>query len=54
MSTAEQAKSEAAAQTTEAPDFLDQVIAATRPQTDGEASRARDYFKQFLEGVGFA
>jgi len=50
MSTAEQAKS-AAAQTTEAPDFLDQVIAATRPQSDGEASRAKDYLKQFLDQV---
>lgn len=31
--------------------LLDQVIAATRPQSDKEAERAKDYFKQFLQGV---
>ena len=41
----------AAAKTTEAPSLLDQVIAATRPQSDKEKERAKDYFKQFLEGV---
>jgi type VI secretion system protein ImpC len=46
-----QAAAGAAAQTTEAPSLLDQVIQATRPQNDKEADRARGYFKQFLEGV---
>src|SRR3954467_15115579 len=40
----------AAAKTTEV-SLLDQVIAATRPQSDKEKERAKDYFKQFLEGV---
>ncbi len=40
---------EAAAQTAEVPDLLSQVIAATRPQTDVEQERAKDYFRQFLE-----
>jgi type VI secretion system protein ImpC len=49
MSAAEQAQAAApAAQATEAPGLLDQVIAATRPQSDKEAERARDYFKQFV------
>ena len=30
---------------------LDQVVAATRPQSDKEAERAKDYFRQFLEQV---
>src|SRR6516165_9865391 len=52
MSAAEQAKSAAAAtQTREAPNLLDQVIAATRPQSDKEAERAKDYFRQFLDQV---
>jgi len=46
-----QAAGGAAAQTTEAPSLLDQVIQATRPQNDKEADRAKGYFKQFLEGV---
>lgn len=51
MSAPEQTKAAgAAAQTTEV-DLLDQVIAATRPQSDKEKERAKDYFKQFLEGV---
>lgn len=29
--------------------LLDQVVSATRPQSEQEASRAKDYFKQFLE-----
>ncbi|MFM7319622.1 MAG: type VI secretion system contractile sheath large subunit, partial [bacterium] len=29
--------------------LLDQIVSATRPQSDQEASRAKDYFKQFLE-----
>jgi type VI secretion system protein ImpC len=39
----------AAAQTVEAPDLLSQVIAATRPQSDVEQQRAKDYFRQFLD-----
>src|ERR1700741_3316772 len=46
-----QAAGAAAAQTTEAPSLLDQVIQATRPQDAKEADRAKTYFKQFLEGV---
>jgi len=41
----------AAAKTVEAPDLLDQVIAATKPQSDGEAQRAKGYFRQFLDQV---
>jgi type VI secretion system protein ImpC len=52
MSPAEQsAAASQAAQAQEAPSLLDQVIAATRPQSDKEAERARDYFKQFLGSV---
>ena len=48
----EQAQAAAAAgQTVEAPSLLDQVIAATRPQSDVEAERAKDYFQQFLDQV---
>jgi type VI secretion system protein ImpC len=46
-----QAAGAAAGQTLDAPSLLDQVIQATRPQNDKEADRAKDYFKQFLEGV---
>lgn len=52
MSAAEQAQTTAAKTTTqEAPDLLDQVIAATKPQSTSEAERTKTYFKQFLEGV---
>src|SRR6266849_3708075 len=53
MSAAEQAQAAGAAATTtkEGPDLLDQVIAATRPQSDKERERAKDYFKQFVESV---
>jgi type VI secretion system protein ImpC len=52
MSTGEQARaSGATTTTTEAPNLLDQVIAATRPQSEVEADRAKDYFKQFLNYV---
>src|SRR5437868_8530605 len=51
MSTAGQSKTAAAAQAVEAPNFLDQVIAATKPQSDKEAARAKDYFSQFLGQV---
>ena len=50
MSRAEQSKA-AAAGTTESVGLLDQVVAATRPQSDEEATRAKDYFKQFLNYV---
>ena len=51
MSTAgEQAKA-AVGQTLEAPSLLDQIVAATKPQSDKEAARAKDYFKQFLDQV---
>src|SRR3974390_3442374 len=53
MSSAEQAPAGAATatETTEGPSLLDQVIKATRPQSDKESERARDYFKQFLDQV---
>jgi type VI secretion system protein ImpC len=53
MSTAaEQAKSTSAAdQTVEAPSLLDQVLAATRPQSAQEQTKAKDYFGQFLQHV---
>jgi len=47
MSAAEQAKA-ATTTTQEAPALLEQVIAATKPQSDQEAERSKDYFKQFL------
>src|SRR5262245_59846197 len=51
MSTGEQSQTSAAAaaQTQEAPGFLDEVISATRPQDQQEAVRARDYCRQFLD-----
>src|SRR5271156_5214308 len=51
MSTgSEQAQAAApAGQTVEAPNLLDQVIAATRPQSTIEQERAKDYFRQFLD-----
>src|SRR5919109_1157790 len=51
MSTASQAQAAAGAQTTEGVSLLDEVIAATKPQSTQEADRAKDYFKQFLEQV---
>jgi len=39
----------AATQTQEAPDLLSQVIAATRPQSEVEQQRSKDYFRQFLD-----
>src|SRR5438105_4098700 len=51
MSTAHQAQGAAAAQAQEGTDLLDQVIAATKPQSDKEAERAKDYFRQFLDQV---
>jgi type VI secretion system protein ImpC len=51
MSTAGQKSAAAAAQTTEAPSLLDQIVQAAKPQSDKEAARAKDYFKQFLGQV---
>jgi type VI secretion system protein ImpC len=51
MSAVQPAAAAAAAQAQEGPSLLDQVITATRPQSDTEAERARDYFKQFLSQV---
>jgi type VI secretion system protein ImpC len=52
MSTAEQVQAAAPAEaTTETTDLLAQVLKATRPQSDGEQERAKDYFKQFLGQV---
>jgi type VI secretion system protein ImpC len=52
MSSAEQSKSQAAGvEVEESSGLLDQVIAATKPQSDKEAARVRDYFKQFLDRV---
>ena len=50
MSSAEQAAKSAAGET-ETLDLLDQVITATRPQSEQEAGRAKDYFRQFLNQV---
>jgi type VI secretion system protein ImpC len=50
MSSAEKAATSAAAtQTKEAPNLLDQVIAATKPQSEKESERAKGYFRQFLD-----
>src|SRR5436305_15181592 len=51
MSTAKSAEAAATVQTKEAPNLLDQVIQATRPQSTKEAERAKDYFRQFLDQV---
>ena len=54
MSTAGEAQAGAApagAETLDAVSLLDQVVAATRPQSTSEADRAKDYFKQFLGSV---
>jgi type VI secretion system protein ImpC len=52
MSAPEPAKAAGAvAETKEADGLLDQVIKATKPQSDKEAERAKDYFRQFLDQV---
>jgi type VI secretion system protein ImpC len=52
MSAPEQVKTTAATtQVKEAPSLLDQVIAATRPQSEKEADRNKSYFRQFLDQV---
>jgi type VI secretion system protein ImpC len=48
MSPAEQAAATTAPAAT-APSLLDEVIAATRPQTEKEKEYAKDYFRQFLD-----
>ena len=50
MSSAEQVAKTAAGEA-ETLDLLDQVITATRPQSEQEAGRAKDYFRQFLNQV---
>jgi type VI secretion system protein ImpC len=50
MSAAEQAQAAAGAQTTEV-DFLQQVIDATKPQSQAEAAKAKDYLGQFIAQV---
>src|SRR5262245_37239904 len=47
----EAAKQTAAATTTQEASLLDQVVSATRPQSQKEAERVKDYFKQFLDQV---
>lgn len=49
MSSAQTSQSAAAGETQDAAGLLDQVIAATRPQSDKEKERAKDYFRQFLD-----
>jgi type VI secretion system protein ImpC len=51
MSTAPQTSTTGGAQAQEAPDLLDQVIAATRPQSEKEKEHAREYFLQFLQSA---
>jgi type VI secretion system protein ImpC len=50
MSAAEQAQAAAASTVAqESTQLLDQVIQATKPQSQKEAERAKDYFRQFLD-----
>ncbi len=52
MSTGEaQTEAQAASTTVDATSLLDQVIAATKPQSEQEAARSKDYFKQFVGSV---
>jgi len=51
MSSAERSQPQAAEAQSQDVSFLEEVIASTRPQSDEEAQRAKDYFKQFLEQV---
>ena len=53
MSTAGETQPEAAASATtvDASSLLDQVIAATKPQSDQEAARSKNYFKEFIGSV---
>src|SRR6266446_4679094 len=45
----QQAAAAGAATTTTEANLLDQIITATRPQSDKEKERAKDYFRQFLD-----
>src|ERR1700736_2064610 len=52
MSALDQKQTSGAVTTTEeASGLLDQVIQATRPQDNGEAQRAKNYFRRFLDQV---
>jgi len=53
MSTGSEAQATGAAATTEteAPNLLDQIVAATKPQSEGEAALAKTYFKEYLANV---
>ncbi|MDZ4820081.1 MAG: type VI secretion system contractile sheath large subunit [Planctomycetota bacterium] len=51
MSSAEQTAASAASSTTEELNLLDQIVAATKPQSSQEADRAKTYFQQFLDKV---
>lgn len=51
MSSAEQAAAGAAAETQDAVSLLDQVVAATKPQSTDEAQRAKTYVQQFLDKI---
>ncbi len=51
MSSAEQTAAAPAASATEEINLLDQIVAATKPQSSQEADRAKTYFQQFLEKV---
>ena len=54
MSTGGESQAAGAQATTtefDAGNLLDQVVAATRPQDESEAGRAKDYFKQFIGSI---
>jgi len=52
MSAEEQAQAGATATaTTDAPSLLEQIVSATKPQSQTEAAKAKDYFRQFLDHV---
>lgn len=53
MSTGSEAQSAAASTTTEAEatDLLSQIVAATKPQTEGEATQNRAYFEEYLKNI---
>jgi len=46
-----QAAGSAATTTTEAPDLLSQIVAATKPQSEVEATQAKSYFEEYLKNV---
>ena len=53
MSTGSEAQSAASATTTttEGPDLLSQVVAATKPQSEAEATQTKAYFEEYLKNV---